>query len=372
MACNASYNHPAYYFHAAATYASLRKKKAIEIADRIGMETVEKFGPLPPLHLASVDISKQQFTGQLPVDQSDFEENGELSLTDWTRAKRAAREFYFPHSRCIIDLLQKSHSLYSTRSISGSQKGSGPCRRMKLFLIYDIAEESFASGNFTHAKEYVTYPSNPCFLMTLFRYFDILRNSVIRTEEWKLIYSTILKRSLDCALQLKQTKDLIDNGLKLCEPQIPLSVHNKETIQSQLVFTMSHLDQFSLPTLADPHQIIINQSKHPLMQVNCHFDQRNVHTNNPLVFRVQCISSFPLPVRFQSLRIRFTDDTYNVIITDDGPPIAGGEAAAATTENLVVLPHIPRVVEFTKTAQHICDLEVCILIMSRRMLKKTI
>jgi len=166
----------------------------------------------------------------------------------------------------------------------------------------------------------------------------------------------VLKRSLDCALKLKDTKDLVDISLSLCTPETSIPLADKETIQSQLFYTMHHLESFSLPPLADIHRICINQPKHPLLSVNCNFDKRNIHTNNPLVTRIQVTSFFPLPIRFQAIHILFNNSTYNITITDDGPPISGGEAAATAEDNLVVLPFLPRVFEFTKIAESKCDL----------------
>lgn len=153
VSTNPSYNHPAYYFHAAATYASLQKKKALEAAERIDQELLKKYSSLPPLQLSSIDIATQQYVGQLPVDQTNRDDIN-MTLAEWSHKQRIIRQYNIPHSHHILDLLQKAHGLYTTRNVSGN-KGNGACRRMKLFLIFEIAEEYYASEQYELAKEYV-------------------------------------------------------------------------------------------------------------------------------------------------------------------------------------------------------------------------
>lgn len=103
--------------------------------------------------MASIDTGTQQYVGQLPIDQTNRDDIS-MTLAEWTHKQRTIRQYNIPHSHRILDLLQKSYGLYTTRNVSGN-KGSGACKRMKLFLIFEIAEEFYASGDFELAREYV-------------------------------------------------------------------------------------------------------------------------------------------------------------------------------------------------------------------------
>lgn len=180
-----------------------------------------------------------------------------------------------------------------------------------------------------------------------------------------MIFASVLKRSLDCALQLKNTQDVINVSLALCFPDIPIPRADKETIQSQLIYTLHHLDQFSLPSLTEVYKLmIIKYREYSLLHVNCQFDERNVHTNSPLVIRVQVKSLFPLPIRFQSLKINFNNKTYNIEKTDENPALSSNELAKPSEDNLILIPNVPRIFEFETIAESKCDLMVCLLFFS--------
>ena len=107
MGSNPSYNHPAYYFHCAGTYAVKRRKKSAIAIKVVKPELLEKYKDLPSLHLASVDLSKQQYVGQLPHERSEYDDSNSLGYEEWVLARRAIREHNVPHSRKILELLQR-------------------------------------------------------------------------------------------------------------------------------------------------------------------------------------------------------------------------------------------------------------------------
>lgn len=174
-----------------------------------------------------------------------------------------------------------------------------------------------------------------------------------------MIFASVLKRSLDCAIQLKNTQDVINVSLALCSPDIPIPRADKETIQSQLIYTLHNLEKFSLPPLSSTYQLlIIKYRKYSLLHVNCQFDQRNIHTNSPVLFRVQVKSLFPIPIRFKALSVKFNNSLYDVEITDDAPGLTATDMANITDDNLILIPNNSRIFEFEKKAESKCDLMV--------------
>jgi len=302
-----------------------RRKKATVAVNSVQPQLLEEYKGLPALDLASIDLSKQQYVGQMPHERNEYDDSNSLPYEEWVLARRAIREHNMLHSHRVLDLLQRAHSLYSVRVGSGASSSS--CRRTKLFIIYEIAEESFEAGMFEKAK--VNY--------------DALRSSVITKEGWKALSTSIAQRALECAMELKDTQDVIRLSLFLCEPDNTLEVVDKEALQSQLIHTMSNLERFGLNPLAEPLEIYVPQPNHPLLNINCQFTERNVRTGSNVVARVRVHSHFLHPIRFSSLRVTFSDPVYNVNVADK-------------EEELTLLPDEPRIFEFPMRAQSPCDL----------------
>ena len=257
---NPGYQHPAYYFHCAATFAAQRKRKANLAIESVDLEMRETWKSLPPLQLAKIDLTRQQYVGQIPQARADYEEPHRLTYEEWQLARRAIGESNVLHSRAIIDLLQKAHSLYSMRMTTGQ----GSCKRTKLFLLFEIAEEFFEEGSFEKAKEI----------------YDALCTSTLRTEDWKTLSTAVYQRTLECAMRLKLTQDVIKFSLRLCSPETPLDQAQKRTLQTQMSHTINHLGEFDLPA-AEPVIINCSSPRHSLIQVNCQFVERNVRIGDP-------------------------------------------------------------------------------------------
>lgn len=306
------------------------------MVDGFKPELLEKFKSLKPLQLASIDRDRQVFVGKVPNENVEYQkEEEELSFEEWKNIRRFVREYNVPHSRTILDLLQKAHGLYSTRVASGSKIVN--CKRIKLLLIFEMGEESFDDNHFDKAKEY----------------YDILRNSLIQKEEWKHILTNVYQRSLACAFKLQQTEDIINLILALCEKDIPLSIKDKQENQTQLLRILYHNKDIDLPKLSEPIIIKPLSAIHSLLDINCQFHQEKVYVQNELKYRIQFISKFPNAIRFNKLNAQFSDSSYNVEIIDDKD-----YNMINTEDGLVLYPGVPRTFDFSKNSSTTGEVKV--------------
>ena len=193
-------------------------------------------------------------------------------------------------------------------------------------------------------------------LIFYFRYYDVLRDSLIIEEKWNVISTIMFQRSLVCAMKLKQTEDIIRLSLKLCELSIPLPFSDKKYTQDQLLQSLYQDHELDLPSLNEPIQFVNNVPEYPLISASCQFDKEQIRTNMDVVYRIRLVSSFPMPIRFGKLVVSLTNSYYDVNITDHGDPFYVGNSE--TSESLLLHPGVPKVFEFTKKATEQCDIAV--------------
>ncbi|CAF0955109.1 unnamed protein product [Adineta steineri] len=205
------------------------------------------------------------------------------------------------HSELIISLLVQAITHFKKHSSN----------RMKLYLMYNLAEEYASSKDYDKALNY---------------YNHIVQ--AYRTEQWWPILEAILPSALKCAYLSANLQDWIRFSLEILNPNIQLSSQIKNQTQTNLEnLIIKNLAPQVEPTVSsndDKWKALLN--KQPividadtfkgLLECKVYFTHDAVSVDCDITLQVALKNGFPLPIEFDQLLVYFNlkeyDDLANV------------------------------------------------------------
>eukprot|EP01102_Stenamoeba_stenopodia_P018996 TRINITY_DN7057_c0_g1_i1.p1 TRINITY_DN7057_c0_g1~~TRINITY_DN7057_c0_g1_i1.p1 ORF type:complete len:1102 (-),score=294.74 TRINITY_DN7057_c0_g1_i1:121-3426(-) len=281
--------HPGYYYHAAASYATERKKHAKRLIANTSSEKLAKFSKDSLLN-STVGL----YIGQEPDDITNDESN----------LKALAQEARFDHSTAIIQLLTKAYDKYKM----------GRLGRMILYLASEMAQEYFNSEKYKMAK----------------KFFDRIAITY-RKEKWWFLLTHILRNAATTALKLNLPEEYIEYCLQLLQPYMHTTPAEKKILQQNMLLLLYNPAELATTALTVPMNI--EMTADTLLSAKVRFLEQSVHANKEIDFEVQLISHFPLPIRFSRLLVPFNNKHYDCEVIDDR-----SKNDWQRTENIAVSP----------------------------------
>lgn len=348
------WSHPAFYFQAAANYEMVRRTASQKLCvPHRTKETIGKYlTVVRPYRSSVMDFNKNTYVGQRVetgvLDIAKFNAERSETMTAVLEAVvnnsneiAIAQELLVNHSNMIIRLLNVAQEVYKLDPV--------PNERTLWQLMSQVAQESFLVGDFEATK------INNDFVIPHYR-----------KERWWGLLTTCLKTNLQCAIHMKQWEEVAKLAADLLSPSCPataderkyyaiilsrtVSAHRNNTIdlsditpnlnvltpapspslssssnavsaQAAPVSTAQVTPYKGNPTFISHPLIILQNSAHshlaqPLLKCNVSFPQQSASIHDSVTLNVTLTSSFPSPMRFDMLRVLFTDSALNVDIKD--------------------------------------------------------
>ncbi|CAF0949450.1 unnamed protein product [Adineta steineri] len=284
--------HPGFYYQESAYQSMARKQIAQTTCRRI--EPTD-FDP-------NEFLKSTEFYGQRPWRQ--HHQSMEISDAQKEREAIAAlrdAESRVNHSELIISLLVQAITHFKKHSSN----------RMKLYLMYNLAEEYASSKDYDKALNY---------------YNHIVQ--AYRTEQWWPILEAILPSALKCAYLSANLQDWIRFSLEILNPNIQLSSQIKNQTQTNLEnLIIKNLAPQVEPTvsanddkwkaLLDKQPIVIDADTFKgLLECKVYFTHDAVSVDCDITLQVALKNGFPLSIEFDQLLVYFNlkeyDDLANV------------------------------------------------------------
>ncbi|KAI8364823.1 Gryzun, putative trafficking through golgi-domain-containing protein [Choanephora cucurbitarum] len=193
------------------------------------------------------------------------------------------------HSSLTIELLTKSYEQFKRYRNS----------RMTLYLAAEIAGTYYETGKFEMAV----------------KFFERI-GKTYRKEKWYMVLTSILRWSLRCAKELASWERAIECLIELMSDDLPMADNKRNDTQKELFDILASPDK---SPKEKKHLVIqmdqINAFFSCQVQMKC---QKNF-VGTPIEYQVLIKTdktSPPTPMRFQAVRIIFSDPQYNVVLKD--------------------------------------------------------
>ncbi|CAF4490140.1 unnamed protein product [Rotaria socialis] len=227
-----------------------------------------------------------------------------MEITDAQKEREAIAalrdaESRINHSELIISLLVQAITHFKKHSSN----------RMKLYLMYNLAEEYVSSKNYDIALNY---------------YNHIVQ--AYRSENWWLILEAVLPAALKCAYLSVNLPDWIRFTLEILNPNINLSSQVKNQTQINLEnfilknilppveSTMSSKDE-QWKALLEKQVIPIDADAFKgLLECKVYFTHEAVSVDSEIILQVALKNGFPLPIEFSQLSLNFNLKEYNTLV----------------------------------------------------------
>ncbi|CAF2034081.1 unnamed protein product [Rotaria magnacalcarata] len=281
--------HPGFYYQEAA-YQSMARKQISQACNRIEQADVDP----------SEFLKGTEFFGQRPWRQH----HQSMEITDAQKEREAIAalrdaESRINHSELIISLLVQAITHFKKHSSN----------RMKLYLMYNLAEEYVSSKNYDIALNH---------------YNHIVQ--AYRSENWWLILEAVLPAALKCAYLSVDLPDWIRFTLEILNPNINLSSQLKN--QTQINFenfllkhilppvesTISSKDE-QWKALPEKQAIPIDaDTLKGLLECKVYFTHEAVSVDSEIILQVALKNGFPLPIEFSQLLLNFNLKEYNTLV----------------------------------------------------------
>ncbi|KAL9649633.1 hypothetical protein ABK040_003310 [Willaertia magna] len=289
------YQNPGFYYQAAATEAKYRKNYAQQQCENF-REIVEQIfiGNEELLSKLKIDDfnNLNGYYGQL-IEMPELLDQLKSTNLNIKYIRDIARELLLiKHSENIIQMLTNAYNHFNVKKES-------QLKRMMYFIASSIAEEHFESGNWEKSKLF---------------YDKIAKH--YRKEKWYDLLTTILEKSLECAKQLKLSKQFVLHSLELVSLLMNNSKQDKEKYLNDLFTFLNDPDALGLPPLNSPVSIELD-AKNVLLQLKTQFSVPFAPVYQPVELSLQFTSFCPIPLQFSSLSVVFSDKEYNISITNE-------------------------------------------------------
>jgi len=279
--------HPGFYYQEAAYQSMARKQNAQTTCRR-----VEKLDVDPNEFLKATE-----FYGQRPWRQH----HQSVEITDGQKERTAIMvlqdaEARVNHSELIISLLVQAITHFKKHSSN----------RMKLYLMYNLAEEYASSEDYEQALTY---------------YNHIVQ--AYRTENWWLILQEILPSAIKCAFLRENLQDWLRFSLEILNPNIQLSLSVKHQVQTNLENLIIKNQPIQLDPSIDTQKkqwpmsfkeetIVIDADPYKgLLECKVHFAHELVSIDSVVTLQIAVKCGFPLPIQFNRLTINFNLKEYD-------------------------------------------------------------
>ncbi|KAK5645307.1 hypothetical protein RI129_006607 [Pyrocoelia pectoralis] len=211
--------HPGLYYQQAAQYAIARKKSCQELCQNITSYPT----PDPLENLKNIEFYGQRpwRPGKLTAEPPDphLESRGIQALQ--------FLETQINHSNNIISLFGFSISQYKTYR----------CLRMRRYLVVQMAEEYYNSGDYGKSLTLFTH--------MLWDY---------RTENWWSLLTDILNKALQCAYRTASIQDYVSLSLELLGPSTKITMDDRKEIYENLNLLINK--RVPQPDLNTPSNVI--------------------------------------------------------------------------------------------------------------------
>jgi tetratricopeptide (TPR) repeat protein len=321
--------HPGFYYQEAAYQSMARKQIAQTTCHRIEQANFDPSEFLKPT----------EFYGQRPWRQH----HQSMEITDAQKEREAIlalrdAESHVNHSELIISLLVQAITHFKKHSSN----------RMKLYLMYNLAEEYASSKDYDKALNY---------------YNHIVQ--AYRTEQWWPILEAILPAALKCAYLSVKLQDWIQFSLEVLNPNInlPIQIKNQTQIDLENLIIKSILPQVDSIASSKNNQwkaLLIKQSiiidADPfkgLLECKVYFTHEAVSVDSEITLQVALKNGFPLPIQFNQLIVYFNLKEYDGLanITDSEKlKFSPGEQRILTFNFTPKNDHVQRTLEIASVS----------------------
>lgn len=271
--------HPGFYYQEAAYQSMARKQIAQMTCHRIEQADFD-----PNEFLKSTEFYGQrpwrQHHQSMEISDAQKEHGAILALRD--------AESRVNHSDLIISLLVQAITHFKKHATN----------RMKLYLMYNLAEEYASSKDYEKALNY---------------YNHIIQ--AYRTEQWWPILESILPAALKCAYMGLNLQDWIRFSLEVLNPNINLPVDIKKQTQTDLENFIFKKDNDAIEqwkSVSRDQPIIFDADTFKgLLECKVYFTYEAVSIDNEIILQIALKSDFPLPVEFHELFVHFNIKEYD-------------------------------------------------------------
>ncbi|CAF2858872.1 unnamed protein product [Rotaria sp. Silwood2] len=317
--------HPGFYYQEAA-YQSMARKQIAQTCRRIEQAD---FDP-------SEFLKATEFYGQRPWRQH----HQSMEITDAQKEREAIAalrdaESRVNHSELIISLLVQAITHFKKHSSN----------RMKLYLMYNLAEEYVSSKNYDIALNY---------------YNHIVQ--AYRTEHWWPILEAILPSALKCAYLSVNLQDWIRFSLEILNPNINLPVQVKTQTQTNLenliIKNIAPQVESSISSIDEQWKALPAKQTIPidadtfkgLLECKVYFTHEAVSVDSGITLQVALKNDFPLPIEFSELSVHFNLKEYDGLanVTDaEQLKFSRGEQRIINFNFAPKRDHVQRLLEIT-------------------------
>ncbi|UJR26957.1 hypothetical protein I4U23_008264 [Adineta vaga] len=321
--------HPGFYYQESAYQSMARKQIAHTTCRRIEQADFDSSEFLKPT----------EFYGQRPWRQ--HHQSMEISDAQKEREAIAAlrdAESRVNHSELIISLL--------VQAITNFKKHSS--NRMKLYLMYNLAEEYASSKDYEKALNY---------------YNHIVQ--AYRTEQWWPILEAILPSALKCAYLGASLQDWIRFSLEILNPNINLPAQVKTQTQTDLenliLKNIPPQDDSAITAENDKWIALLTKQAitidadtfNGLFECKVYFTHEAVSVDCEITLQVALKNGFLLPIQFNQLLVSFSLKEYDGLANITDPKqlsFAPNEQRILSFNFTPKNDHIQRILEITSVS----------------------
>uniref|UniRef100_A0A5K3FDS2 Trafficking protein particle complex subunit 11 n=1 Tax=Mesocestoides corti TaxID=53468 RepID=A0A5K3FDS2_MESCO len=356
--------HPGLYFHEAGRHMLMRRS----IANQLGVDKAVDGGThsSPRLSPSKCKVGVRDVVGgavrvykdseHLPGDansavvdpsmeyfgQHSWQNPGQIvGTTDRTKEREGimtlqATEAKIDYSELIIPLFTRASHHFERYN----------AKRMQLYPIFCIAEEFFLKEEYENALDHY------CKIVDEFRHFG-----------WKLVFTSICHRILQCALKLKHHSMTISFAMELLSDYSDLTQEEKESIH-QLIFLQTNDFQDIGPVntavghcvqefeSTSPEIIDLSQLK-SCVEVKAEFAKPSFSIDEPVRLVVFLKSFAPLPLPIDSLLVKLNSEALHGQVNQldgflrDASTAASSPIICYYCRPLILMPSDLKVIVFT-------------------------
>ncbi|EGC32760.1 hypothetical protein DICPUDRAFT_155255 [Dictyostelium purpureum] len=335
---------PGFYYQISAKHLSSRRENFKALSDHFKTSPkVLKFRDSKQRY----DLTNLHYIGQPPPDLShplelqsgNTETHDELVIAadedDFN--KSVAAELSLNYTTLIIDQLNKA---YDQSTVSGNH-------RILSYIESQIAYEYFTSKQYDLALKY--YSKNA------FTY---------RREKWTTLLTHSLSMLLKSVHLLNLPTNFIGYALDYLSPELNNTPSDRSNIQKNIQSILYEPNKLSPPlSLSAPLDINMDHT-HPLINCRVQFPQSFTFTHSTTEFYVVIGSHFPNPIGFSSLKVLFSEKSYNKTLTDNNSSVANkGQYSVSNIQkdkersDLIFLPDESRLFSFKLNTKEKMELE---------------